>query len=159
MKSINVLCAVMIIALTGVFTVNAKAQTLSFSQVLLVNAQSTVPAGKVWKVEDVMMPVGGTIKYTASSGSGSCNCNGGTTNWTNFTTANLPTTSLYGLVVNGANYMNVSFPVWLPAGTTVVARGPTENCYSNTGCYSGYCPPAAFSLTGVISVIEFTVVP
>jgi hypothetical protein len=149
------------IALFAAMPAVAGAQSLVFSQVLLVNSQTTVPAGKVWKIEGVMMPPDGTIKYTASSGSGSCAspCNGSTTKWTSFSTAYLPTTSLYGLAINGTNYLNITFPVWVPAGTTVAAKGPTENCFSNAGCYNNVCPPAAFSVTGVMSVIEFTVTP
>jgi hypothetical protein len=158
-KSISILCTILIIAIIIVVTENAKAQSLTFSQVLLVNSSSTVPAGKVWKIESVVMPLGGTIKYSSSSGSGGCNCNGSSTNWTTFTTTYLPTTSLYCLVINGTNYLNLSLPVWIPAGTTIVAKGPLENCYTSAGCYNNVCPAAALSLTGIISVIEFNIVP
>ena len=143
----------------GILIYQAHSQTLTFNRVLLVDALDTVPAGMVWKVESVFMTTEVANKYSASSGSGSCvsPCNGSNTKWTSFTTSPLPVTSFYGLVVNGSNYVNVNFPVWLPECTTVVAKGPTENCYSNAGCYNNFCPPAAFSVTGVMTVIEFSV--
>jgi hypothetical protein len=106
---------------------------LAFSQTLLINnAPQTVPANKVWKVES-FLPT--TVKVTST-----------------FPTA-------FNMLVNGSAFpvghsafgntsgnnaeawsssmVNSSFPFWLPAGTTL----------------------AAGSGIGLISVIEFSIIP
>jgi hypothetical protein len=154
---LNCICFLIFISITSV-----PAQSLEFSQVL-VTAGGTVPAGYVWKIESVLMDPSVTIKYTASSGSGSCAsaCNGGSTKWTSFTTSYLPNSTMYALVINGTNYLNISLPVWLPEGTQIGAQGPTENAFSTAGGYGSacICPPLAYSVTGMLSIIEFKVNP
>ena len=107
-----------------------QAQTLQFSQVLLVTSSQTVPANKVWKVES----------YTPSSVYGPHN---GIPQTHSISVNNL--NRIVGMVAgwntnNGYTndaYSFNSFPMWLPAGTTLALS------------------------TGVsqLSVIEFTVVP
>jgi hypothetical protein len=110
-----------------------QSQSLAFSQTLLINnAPQTVPANKVWKVES-FLPT--TVKVTST-----------------FPTA-------FNMLVNGSAFpvghsafgntsgnnaeawsssmVNSSFPFWLPAGTTL----------------------AAGSGIGLISVIEFSIIP
>ena len=83
----------------------SQAQTLQFSQVLLVSTTQTVPANKVWKVEGVM-PVA-----NCSGQGGSCysmvSINGNS----------VPFGSWSGLVF----YPCVDNPLWLPAGTILAA--------------------------------------
>jgi hypothetical protein len=118
------------------FTINnSKAQSLQFSQVMLVSStQLTVPVGKVWKVESYWK------------------ANTFLTSNTNYTTC---TSNDYHspFVVNGNIYyvlrgvttgysalytcVGNEFPLWLPAGTTL-----------KTICSCDF-----------LSVIEFTVIP
>ena len=75
-----------------------QAQTLQFSQVLLVSTTQTVPANKVWKVEGVMPVFNGTAINQISINS------------TNIVV------SAVGYTLSGN-----AFPLWLPAGTTLAA--------------------------------------
>lgn len=130
----------------GAAIAQAQSYTLGFSQVLLVGSiAQTVPAGKVWKVEGVAgsrvtqynyasannsnyspaenlilinaQPV--SVIHTVGTGSGAGSGSGGV--YTGFSYAASPT----------------SFPLWLPAGTTLAAS--TNVTY--------------------ISVIEFNITP
>lgn len=92
-----------------------QSQTLQFSQVLLISNTQTVPANKVWKVESPLPSWGG----------------GSTTN-TITIDGNLVVVAIGGSAISG-----ISFPIWLPAGTTLAG---------------GQNIPR-------ISVVEFTVVP
>ena len=76
-----------------------QAQTLQFSQVLLVSTTQTVPANKVWKVESVM-PINQTSIYHQIV--------------VNSNTIIVGTTNYSGSWFN-------AFPMWLPAGTTLAA--------------------------------------
>ncbi|MBM3171360.1 MAG: hypothetical protein FJZ75_07110 [Bacteroidetes bacterium] len=76
-----------------------QAQTLQFSQVLLVSTTQTVPANKVWKVESVM-PINQQSIYHQIV--------------VNSTTIIVGTTNYTGSWFN-------AFPMWLPAGTTLAA--------------------------------------
>ena len=98
------------------FTNKANSQTLQFSRVLLVSTTQTVPANKVWKVESV-------VPYSQNSV------------WHEVVVNSL--ISMVGQVgiVQGAVFN--TFPMWLPAGTTL----------------------AAGQKVNYVSVIEFTVVP
>lgn len=108
---------------------------LQFNQVKLVTTSQTVPSGKIWKVE-------------------SAQYNGGATFAVN-TAGPVPVVGTMAITVNGAViYLNtvytsgsyvyptvlsngLSFPMWLPAGTTL----------------------AASTNTAFVNVIEFNVVP
>ena len=143
---------------------HSNAQSLSFSQVLLVSGTPlTIPVGKVWKVENVY--VGKVPKFQANSGSGGCSgsCNGSSTTWTTFTISDCPT-------LNAVPYLRIDglaveflqgSPLWLPAGTQV--QGNQYNCNSSAGFFTGQgytcnCPanPTVYS---TVSIIEFNVVP
>lgn len=121
----------LILVFTSLSFLHEAQGNLQFNQVKLVTTAQTVPAGKVWKVE-------------------SCTYNGGAAFYVN----NGAISTVYGLmsiVVNGviipvsiyvggnsSSFSNAhSFPMWLPAGSTI-ATGTN----------------AAF-----VSVIEFNVVP
>ena len=108
----------------------SQAQTLQFSQVLLVTSSQTVPANKVWKVES----------YTPSSVYG---VHQGSPQTHAILVNSL--SRIVGMVAGGSSGYNYahsaysfnSFPMWLPAGTTLaVSTGVSQ-----------------------LSVIEFTVVP
>jgi len=77
-----------------------QAQTLQFSQVLLVSTTQTVPANKVWKVESPLPSWGG----------------GATTN-TITIDGNLVVVTIGG----SSSVSGISFPIWLPAGTSLAA--------------------------------------
>ena len=76
----------------------SQAQTLQFSQVLLVSTTQTVPANKVWKVEGVMPVYNGNAINQISINSTSI------------------VVSTFGYTLSGN-----AFPLWLPAGTTLAA--------------------------------------
>lgn len=100
------------------FTNKINSQTLQFSRVLLVSTTQTVPANKVWKVESV-------VPYSQ-----------------NYVWHEVVVNSLISMVghVNQVGTGDVwfnTFPMWLPAGTTL----------------------AAGQKVNYVSVIEFTVVP
>ena len=143
----------------------ASAQTLTFSQVRLVSSTSglvTVPAGKVWKLENVLAGVATVTATGAISHHCGSSCSGGGCN--PFSCSyRVPLYTINGLEfsrVNGCNSCGSSCnslascppsftyayspsdlvfegPVWLPASTTMQVNG-----------------------TGILfSVIEFTVNP
>jgi len=117
------------------FTSHLQAQTnnLYFNQVILVGATTmTVPAGKVWKVEGFMQ---GGAQYAYSSGMGCANNYYFHGFYVNGVLSGFP----YQLST-GSSYFIAnasSFPLWLPAGTTL----------------STLCP------NDLLSVIEFNVAP
>jgi hypothetical protein len=139
-KSINILCAIVIIAMTGVVTENISAQSLTFSQVLLVgNATQTVPTGKVWKIENYLLNNSATLASNAQTF-----CGGTATNASFYVTPPGGSATAFFLkpgnfVVNASNQggYGVVFPIWLPEGTAL-----------QSNCASWY-----------LSVIEFSVVP
>jgi len=108
----------------------SQAQTLQFSQVLLVSTTQTVPANKVWKVESytpssVYAQHFGTPQTHAILVNNSARIVGMVAGWN---TNNGYTHDAYSFN---------SFPMWLPASTTLaVSTGVSQ-----------------------LSVIEFTIVP
>src|SRR5262245_47486454 len=58
-----IVIAAVIISLAGFFSNEGNAQSLTFSQVLLISSSSTVPSGKVWKVENIL-PNANTVALT-----------------------------------------------------------------------------------------------
>ena len=104
------------IATLSQFANRANSQTLQFSQVLLVSTTQTVPANKVWKVESYT-PNAGIINF-------------------HYIVVN-SNNSIVGAVENYIHIYSHTFPMWLPAGTTLAAG---QNVH-------------------FISVVEFTVVP
>lgn len=122
-----------------------SAQTLSFSQVLLVdNNTVTVPAGKVWKIEAA---VSSGLSSTSTTGSSSPTpqavylfyINGAQQNCTKIQAS---ITGGYSSASNNQSRIyygvdNDMFPIWLPAGSSL----------------------AAGSGINYLSVIEFNIVP
>ena len=72
-----------------------QAQTLQFSQVLLVTTTQTVPANKVWKVEGII-PTSAEAIYYISINSSTC-------------------------LIARVDNIKGALPIWLPAGTTLAA--------------------------------------
>jgi len=143
--------------------------TLQFNQVKLVSASTeAVPAGKVWKVVNVY--VSQIQRFQASSGSGTCLggqvCNGVSTRWNSFSTANCPSSGDFQnnaqMRVDGANtFFNVGSPLWLPAGTTL--QGNQYSCNNSAGWFDGqgfscHCPVNQ-TVFSTVSVVEFNVLP
>lgn len=130
----------------GVFSASVFSQTLSFSRVLTVDANvQTVPAGKVWKVENMAVTSG----VPSSSAT-----NTSTPTPTNFFTYFLDGNEYSATTFGGSTQAGYSsstsssnrivmvpdreiFPFWLPSGSTL----------------------ATGSGIGLFSVIEFTVNP
>ena len=113
----------------------SQAQTLQFSQVLLVSTTQTVPANKVWKVEG-FMPSQSLIAPWVSTVNFSITVN----NSRIFVAGafHSHTTNGSGGVAQTGYTASLDFqPLWLPAGTTLAA---------GTNVFG-------------VSVIEFTVVP
>lgn len=122
-----------------------SAQTLSFSQVLLVdNNTVTVPAGKVWKIEAA---VSSGLSSSSTSGTSTPTSqevylfyiNGAQQNCTkiqaSITGNHTSSTSNQNRIYYGVD--NDMFPIWLPAGSSL----------------------AAGSGINYLSVIEFNIVP
>jgi hypothetical protein len=99
--------------------------TLQFNQVLLVNSLSTVPAGKVWKVEGIMYNGGAPYALTQASfvllgtqaqrgfyGLARFNING--------QTVDIPSAISHDATMGIASPTALSwFPMWLPSNTTL----------------------------------------
>jgi len=99
--------------------------TLQFNQVLLINSLSTVPAGKVWKVEGFMHT--GGAPYALSESTFSLigfSGNRGFYGIARFS-VNSQTVDIPAAISHQANFAVTSptalswFPMWLPAGTTL----------------------------------------
>jgi hypothetical protein len=102
---------------TGI--INAQG-TLQFNRVVLVTTQQTVPAGKVWKVESVVVPISANNPSYASSGSASC----GSSFFRNhtFRVNGVETKAGNGsmpIVNTGYEASYTPLPLWLPAGATL----------------------------------------
>lgn len=112
------LFSVAILFLTAVF---AQAQgSLQFNRVVLVTSQQTVPAGKVWKVESVVIPISSTGPSYASSGSASC----GSSFFRNsiFRVNGVETRAGNGsmpIANTGYEANYTPLPIWLPSGATL----------------------------------------
>lgn len=161
--------------------------TLQFNRVLLLDhSQSpyTVPAGKVWKVEQLVSSVGSFVSafnpsysnVTWSTG-GANPCTGAVSGTTN--TAYIGYTTcrpLNPVLVNGYRYnFNNQAPVWLPAATVLTV--PATACadqvnvslsnlpyyHSQIGSY--LCGPVNITAgtpvpnSYTISIIEFNILP
>ena len=127
--------AILSFALVCLFTQLRAQGNLQFNQVKLVTTVQTVPAGKVWKVESAQY--GGGATFTINN-SGPNPINGvmsiqvnGTTIFLNIIT-NSGSSAYPAISTTGQ-----TFPIWLPAGSTV----------------------AASTNTAYVNVIEFNVVP
>lgn len=104
-KKILVGCTVTLFS----YSISAQTNNLYFNQVILVGATTmTVPANKVWKIEGFLQ----NEHYAAAGGAG---C-GSTSVYHGFFVNGV----LYGFPYYYGYYGNASsFPIWLPAGTTL----------------------------------------
>lgn len=150
--------------------------SLQFNQVLVLSGLQTVPAGKVWKIESIIMPSPSFIKYQGVDG-GSCGCNSSSSySKTKYVTDYIANffAGKNNIKINGEEISYQNTIIWLNAGTSVepiVLTTPPQpatpasgNCYSPywiDGVYIGCGPytPAQVSVTPKISIIEFNVVP
>jgi hypothetical protein len=144
-KTISLSVAITVMVLAWSANMNVKAQSLTFSQVLLVESSAqTVPPGKVWKVVSCMGDATTSVNYTA----------GNVTfpprhyivmNGSNIAVIANIEVSGTGMLYSGGTYYKwwtmmetcTTMPIWLPESTTL----------------------AAGSNVTAISVIEFSVVP
>ncbi len=148
--------------------------TLQFNQVLLINSATPqqVPNGKVWKVESALFSNETYVIYSSSQG-GSCSCGQGNAAYL-YAYASIAALATGNLTINGTTYNYTSGgTMWLPAGTSLASvtistppqqSTPATGCYDNyyiSGVYQGcgpYTPPTA-TITSIVSVIEFNIVP
>lgn len=128
-------------AFVGISKVAKSQGNLQFNQAKLVTTVETVPAGKVWKVENATYN-GGAI-FCLSTGPSTVNCGSslggiGVYGYMSFN-INGQATYIYGTNANGYGGYSapLPFPFWLPAGATL----------------------AAGTNVRYLSVIEFNVVP
>jgi len=102
-------------------------QSLTFNQVKLISTVETVPVGKVWKVENVMVTGGLSSSSTTNTSTPS-----GVVIYTYFVDGiEYSITKVSGSVTSGLNsstssssrvYLGIDraiFPFWLPAGSTL----------------------------------------
>lgn len=110
-------------------------QTLQFSQVLLVSSNTqTVPAGKVWKVENIL-----ASSSLVASGNQTVNFSITVDNSQVFVAGANSQVNVYNQGVQSMSSTSNQLvqPIWLPAGSTLAAG---QNVFR-------------------VSVIEFTVLP
>jgi hypothetical protein len=113
----------------------AWGQTLQFSQVLLVSSNTqTVPAGKVWKVENIL-----ASSSLVASGNQTVNFSITVDNSQVFVAGANSQVNVYNQGVQSMSSTSNQLvqPIWLPAGSTLAAG---QNVFR-------------------VSVIEFTVLP
>jgi hypothetical protein len=113
----------------------AWGQTLQFSQVLLVSSNTqTVPAGKVWKVENIL-----ASSSLVASGNQTVNFSITVDNTQVFVAGANSQVNVYnqGIQSMSSTSNQLVQPIWLPAGSTLAAG---QNVFR-------------------VSVIEFTVLP
>jgi hypothetical protein len=133
----QIIFSVLLVVFSSFSGIYLHAQTLQFSQVMLVSSSETVPAGKVWKLEGVNYSA--SLPNTAKTTSSSIT----TVNFDATISLNgqsVPALSMRSRAVSSSSSNLIwekSWPIWIPAGTTLA---PGTNVLS-------------------ISVIEFTVVP
>ena len=176
---IFIFCLLILLFLSS-FSVLRAQGNLQFNQVLFLNSNAlqTVPAGKVWKIEALLMPNEPFVKFSGQNG-GSCGCDAGSgysrDNYvTNYTASEF--NGKNNVQIDGVNYAYSigSNICWMHAGQTIAplqlttpaqyVHGGGSSCYAPywiVGVYqswSSYTPPLV-SVTPVISIIEFNTVP
>lgn len=170
------------IVLMCAFTGAAQGYSLKFSQVKLIGTTlETVPAGKVWKIENVILPNLPFVKFSQSLG-GSCGCSSSSsysrdeyvTSYTGIELAGRNNISINGISYAMNPNTSTSNVVWLPAASTVAAIQQTtpqqkvhaggSSCYAPwwlDGVYQDCNPytPVQVTITPLITVIEFDLIP
>lgn len=132
---------------------DANANTLQFNQTLYV-ASGTVPAGKTWKIENLVVE---NKPYNYQGGGSSCCACGSTA----YGTVTGTCTSYNRLIINGVATDSPQFPIWLPAGATLstVSRscggGAAYLHESDCGTYAN----PVVTVETKISILEFNVAP
>lgn len=102
------------------FFINAQGN-LQFNQVKLVSSLETVPAGKVWKIENILPGVRPT---TTSWGNSTLDFIININNQTVYYLSSESKGSLFGNGQTGISSISVGIgnaPIWLPAGSTLSA--------------------------------------
>lgn len=102
------------------FIINAQGN-LQFNQVKLVSSVETVPAGKVWKIENILPGVRPT---TTSWGNSTLDFIININNQTVYYLSSESKGSLFGNGQTGISSISVGIgnaPIWLPAGSTLSA--------------------------------------
>ncbi|MFZ4060611.1 MAG: hypothetical protein ACOYK5_05225 [Bacteroidia bacterium] len=120
------------------FPIGIQAQSLTYSQVKLVSSVETVPANKVWKINNVLPTAGLTDVGTPQWGSTrhfTVLINGQTIFWISAAWIGTWNGSQSGVAADSRSIGDS--PIWLPSGTTLAVG---SNLYA-------------------ISVTEFNVVP
>lgn len=121
-----------------IFTLSIWSQgNLQFNQVKLVSSQETVPAGKVWKIENILPSVRPT---TTSWGNATVDFIININNQAVYYLSSESKGNLYGNGTTGIAAITAGIgnsPLWIPAGTLLSA---------GTNVFS-------------ISVIEFNIIP
>jgi hypothetical protein len=120
------------------FPIGIQAQSLTYSQVKLVSSVETVPANKVWKINNVLPTAGLTDVGTPQWGSTrhfTVLINGQTIFWISAAWIGNWNGSQSGVAADSRSIGDS--PIWLPSGTTLAVG---SNLYA-------------------ISVTEFNVVP
>jgi hypothetical protein len=149
------------------------AQSLQFSQVKVItmtDGVQTVPAGKVWKIEFASRDAIVTyIKRTAYISSGTTGCSGSF--WNTYTTTTELVAGQGSIKVNGSFIITdpITTPIWLKAGSTLEAYNSITPAQPSTSTNYRYIlngadlcgpyTPAQVNFSGLVSVIEFTIVP
>ncbi len=115
----NALKKVLFIALClAMFNVASSQGTLQFNRAVLLNSASTVPEGKVWKVESVAYGINNSFQL--NTGISDClmsimlNGNHVCVSYFHFYLTVMGTSNSSESAFNPTN-----FPIWLPAGTTI----------------------------------------
>ncbi len=100
---------------------NLSAQfTLQYNRTLLVNSSQTVPSGKVWKVESALISSSLGISVGTSSAQSNTSAiliNGGSVFFA----------STWGSSSATSAVTLTTFPIWLPAGTTLAPSTNVSN--------------------------------
>jgi hypothetical protein len=137
-QSIKIVIAFIVLSVI-LNTSRTNAQSLAFSQVILLTSQQVVPQGKVWKIENCAGPRTTAGSYTANlfPADHTIIINGISVSASDTETLVGAPNGSYGVIATSGMSSVTGFPLWLPAGTTV-----------DIGANVNF-----------ISIIEFTVAP
>lgn len=170
----NLICLIISIVFAISIHNNVNAQgNLEFNQVIILTMDEgtdTVPAGKVWKIEYASLDAIVTyLKCTYQRSSGTTGCAGD--NWRTYTTTSEKVDGQGTIVINSDYVITdpISTPIWLGEGNTVAAyvsetpvqpSTPTNYKYTlNGSVLCGPYTPTTENFSGIVSIIEFNVVP
>jgi len=148
--------------------------SLQFNQVRIISLDDgnvVVPEGTVWKItfasRDAVVTYVKRISYVTS---GTTGCPSGTI-WNTYQTVTEAVTGQGSVVINDNIILfdQVNTPVWLPSGTSVatfVSKTPAQGNTVSSRMYQlnganicGPYNPPQIDFSGIISVIEFNIIP